>query len=268
MILALSAMAAGQETEDMQPVPLGQDAQQQQSGPEPGMRLGAVMKTLQFVDLAAAKVKRAQALAGRSSFEAIGEYEALITTGESLPESGRRFYEFDVVMAGAHLEAARLRLAYGAGLKGDLRSIEQNKAIILLHTDKVPAYVVEAMRRAVESGGAEVFRCQAMKMLGEGQVVRGLAADSASDLHSAVETYEKVAACDPESRKDARAMISYIKGVERDLSAGLLHPDNMVKVATRLIEVSVPKLGNFLSVGIDLAYRFYKNSRRLPAPPR
>ncbi len=270
MILSLSAMAvpaSGQDADGMQPVPLGQGAPQQaEAGPR--MRLGAMMETLQFVDLAAAKAKRAQALAGRSNFEAILEYEALITTGEALPESGRRFYEFDVVMASAHLEAARLRLAYGAGLKGDLRSSEQNKAIILQHADKVPSYVVDAMRSAKEAGGAEAFRCQAMKMLGEGGVLRGLAAGSPSDLHFAVETYEKVAACDPESRKNARAMISYIKGVERDLSAGLLHPDNMVKVVTRLIEVSVPELGNFLSAGIDLAYKFYKNSRHLPEPPR
>ncbi len=227
--------------------------------------VASFMDELRFLDFAKGKAEEARAKTGLESIQA---NEEIVAEANTLSPGSFHTYGYDMVVAGAHLDAARERISYGASLANNLSLTEQNKKIILDHLHAVPALVVDAANRASGSVPLEHFRCQAYKMLASGAFFQGVTANSARDLQLAVGAFEKVSACDPASKREASKMISYIKGVEREMSHAPFRADNVVKVASKFIGLALPGYGSYLAAGLDFGYGFYKERKKAPEPPR
>ena len=193
-------------------------------------------------------------------------FEEITTKGAQTSPQLEHTYEFQVALAGAHLDAARLRLKYGASLGSDLKLVEQNRALAVDHLNAVPSLVVAAAHEARGTLDRDKFVCQAKKLLAEGQFLMGMSNRSVRDLRSAAEIYEKVSECDPNSRAHAREMVAYIKSVDHEMSHSIMSSDNIMKVVTKFVAISVPKYGGYLSGAVDLGYEFLKEKKIAPNP--
>lgn len=220
-----------------------------------------------FLDDARAMAEKGRSFENQDRiFEAIRVFEEISTRGAQTSPQLEHTYEFQVALVGAHLDAARLRLKYGASLGSDLKLVEQNRALAVDHLNAVPSLVVAASREARGEPDQDKFICQARKLLAEGQFLMGMSNRSVKDLRSAAQSYEKVSECDPSTRAHAREMVAYIKSVDREMSHSLMSADNIMKIVTKFVAISVPKYGSYLSQAVDLGYEFYKEKKTAPNP--
>jgi hypothetical protein len=221
--------------------------------------------SLSILEAAKQSVGRGKAYEERGDLvDAFQEYEAVIAKAEELPAVSRT-YEVKVTEAGAHLDAARARIAYASTLTNSLQLTEQNAALISRHLRAVPDLIVSAARDGA-TPESRVFACRAYKLLAEGAFITGVTNRSAKDLESAQGACERVAGCDPSSRAHAQQMISYTKGVEREITHSPVSADNVAKIVSKFAGVAVPKGGSFLAAAIDIGYDFYKQRKKAPNP--
>jgi hypothetical protein len=243
-------------------------AQANSDGTRPSL-LDSALSEVRFLDEAKKSLGRAREFESKHAlFDAVQEYEDLIASSGKLSATANLMhgYEYYVVLAGAHLDAARTRMAYGVSFNKNLDLTEQNRVRIENHLRAVPNLVVEARQSVAGRPGYEKSLCSAYKLLAYGQFLTGMIDLTSKDLLGAIETYKKVAACDPESAPQAQAMISYTKSVEADISKKTLRADNVAKVVSKFVSVSVPKVGSYLSMAIDLGYESYKEKKKSPSP--
>jgi hypothetical protein len=220
-----------------------------------------------FLDDAKRSLARARNFESKQAIlDAVREYEGLIGRSEELPAQLKHSYEFYVVLAGAHLDAARTRVSHASSLTKSLDLTEQNQARISDHLKAVPSLVVAA-RDAPGVPELAKFRCDAYKLLAHGMFLTGTVNLDSKHLLLAIDTYKKVALCDKESGSQAQAMISYTKSVENDVSKKILRANNVAKVISKSLSISVPRVGSYLSMAIDLGYEFYKEKKKAPIPP-
>lgn len=243
-------------------------AQANSDGTRPSL-LDSALAEGRFFDEAKKSLSRAREFeSNHALFDAVQEYEDLIASSEKVSAMAKLMhgYEYNVVLAGAHLDAARTRMAYGVSFNKNLDLTEQNRVRIENHLKAVPSLVLAATQAASGRPEYEKSRCNAYKLLADGQFLTGMIDLSSKDLLGAIEAYKKVAACDPESASQAQAMISYTKSVEADISKKILRADNVAKVVSKFVSLSVPKVGSYLSMAIDLGYDFYKEKKKVPSP--
>jgi hypothetical protein len=245
-------------------------AQPEQTPARDWLPLVSFVSEIMFLDQANEAASRARQFESRNALiEAAREYERLINDSAALSPELKHSYEFYMVLAGAHLDAARVRMNYDAALGTSLDLTEENRARIGAHLREVPG-LVAAANKLVSGSDVERFRCEARKLLANGQCFLGILNRYSPDLLAAIRTYGEVEKCDPKSAAQAREMVSYAKSVEADISKRLFRTDNIAKALSKVVSLSVPRVGGYLSGTMDLLYEFYKekHGKTMPAGPR
>jgi hypothetical protein len=232
----------------------------------PRLPLVSALSEAMFLQKAAGSSERAKALEKQNDrLGAVQEYERLIEESAGLSPDLQHTYEFYMVVAGAHLDAARARMDYSVTLS-DQKLREQNQTYISRHLKQVPALVIAA--KDVATAGDQHFVCEAYKLLGSGRCLLGIVNQSSPDLLSAIEALKHVETCDPSVAAQTREMISYAKRLEADISNRIFRADNIAKMFSKIVSISVPKVGGYLAGALDIAWDSHKEKENKKAVPR
>ena len=237
--------------------------------PRPRLPLVSGVNEILFLGEARDALARAQAFENRNEiFGAVLEYERLIDQAATQAES-QHTYEYFMVLAGAHLEAAHARLVYGGKFANNLTLKEQNEERVVAHLREIPGLVVAASK--LGPPGDPRFKCEAYKLLANGLCFQGIVESNSANLLRAIEIYHDVEKCDPGSAVQTGRMISYAKSLEADISKRVFRADNIAKVISKVVSLSVPRFGNYLSAAVDFGYQVYrekKSGEKMPMGPR
>jgi hypothetical protein len=210
-----------------------------------------------FLEQAKASADRAKAAESRKDYlQAVKAYESEIVLAQQSPILSTS-YAVNMVLASAHLDAARLRMKYADSLK-DLSLHEQNQVLITGHLDQVPTLVVAAKDKVGPEENVEKFKCRAYELLGHGAFLRGTLNRSPHDIETAITAYERTLPCDAETAPQTKQIISYLKSTHRNMSDGFWTNDNIEKMVSKVVSLSTGKWGSYLSAGIDYGYQYAK----------
>ncbi len=240
---------------------------QSQAPPPVLVPLASAIYDLGFVIQATETRQKADALeAGHHVFEAMQLFEKLISSAAELPPGLQHGYQFDVILAACHLDAARTRIAYGEGLH-ELKMREENQGLIMAHLNAIPGLVVAASQDVDADAHRSKFKADAYTLLAAGQLYVGVLNSSAKDLDVCIKAYQKLAQTDPNAAVQARRMIKYVKGLERQVNHSIFSYDNIVKLTAAIVKEAVPDVGGWLAAGIEFGAGYYKEHRSEPVPP-
>jgi len=211
--------------------------------------------------------ERAKAKEKQSSYlEAAQEYEAQISRAEQSPMLASS-YAVILVLADAHLDAARVRREYGRRLK-DLGLHEQNQTLITRHLAVIPSLVMAAVNKVDRGPDVEKFQCPAYILVGHGAFLQavfpGNVNGSKRDFETAIKAYEHTLPCDPAAAPRTKKIIGYLKHEKRNMENGPLSDDNLEKVVSKVLGLSLGKWGSFVSAAVDGLYGYVKAHPRTP----
>ena len=216
-----------------------------------------------FLEEAKAGSDRAKALESRHSYLAAAqEYEAEITRAQESSILSTS-YSVTMVLADAHLDAARARMKYADTLQ-NLGLHEQNQSLITGHLVQIPGLVTSAAQNAGRTGSVAKFKCRAYELLGHGSFLQGSLNRSSHDIELAIQAYRSTLPCDPEAAPHTEQVIAYLKSVDRDMRDSIVSNDNIAKMVSKVVSLSVGPWGDFVSAGIDGAYEYIKAHRGAP----
>ncbi len=238
---------------------------------EDGVRPAQVPAELEASFMQSARQTQAQAdqfEAEHRTFEAMQQFEKLIADAALLPPELQHTYQFHVILAASHLDAARTRIIYGGTLRDSLKMREENQRLVLDHLNLIPTLVVAASNEVGQGPDRPKFKADAYKILGAGEAYKALTNNSTHDLDVAITAYQKLATIDPAAAKQAKHMVSYLQGVKREMTKSILSYDNIVHISSALVKEAVPDVGGWLAAGIELGAHFYKEHRSDPEPPK
>ena len=216
-----------------------------------------------FLEEAKNRSDRAKEMENQHSYlRAAQEYEAEISRAQVNPSLSTS-YSVTLVLANAHLDAARVRMKYADSLK-DLGLHEQNQSLITQHLAQIPGLVVSAAQNVGRGKSVEKFKCLAYKLLGHASFLQGSVNQSPNNIQLAIKAYERTLSCDPEAAPQTKQIIAYLKGVDRDMRHSIISNDNIEKMVSKVVSLSAGSLGTFLSAGIDVGYEYVKAHPRTP----
>jgi hypothetical protein len=213
-----------------------------------------------FLEEAKGSSDRAIAMETQHSYlQAAQQYEAEISRAQQ-SEILSTSYSVTLVLATAHLDAARVRIKYAGTLK-DLGLHEQNQSLITQHLAQIPDLVVAAAKKVDPGVSLDKFKCRAYELLGHGSFLQGSVNRSAPDIETAIRAYERTLPCDPEAAPRTKQIIDYLKSVRRDM---FISTDSIEKAVSKVVSLSFGKWGNFVSVAVDIGYEYVKAHPRTP----